>query len=67
MLALVTGVFGHMLLIYPIALRYKGNLYIPAAEIDYSLMSLLEANSSNFPCKGYQSGLGSELGILVVT
>lgn len=52
---------------YPLALRYKGNLYVLSIEIDYSLTNLLDANSSNFPYKGYLSDLSSKAGTLVIT
>ncbi len=67
MLALVASAYGHMLLMYPLALRYEGNPYVPSAEIDYSLTNPLDGDGSNFPCKGYQSDLGSKAGTSVAT
>ena len=58
---------AHMLLSYPPAFRYEGNPNVPQGSIDYSLTSPLEADGSNFPCKGYQSDLGSAAGASVVT
>ena len=55
---------GHMLVSYPPALRWEGNPNVPTTEIDYDLTSPL---NSNFPCKGYQNDLGSDLGAAVAT
>jgi hypothetical protein len=56
-----------MLLSYPPAFRYEGNPNVPTGSIDYSLTSPLNADGSNFPCKGYQSDLGSAAGASVAT
>ena len=60
-------VSAHMLLSYPPAFRYEGNPNVPQNLIDYSLTSPLNADGSNFPCKGYQSDLGSAAGTSVAT
>lgn len=64
-LALIPSAYSHMILSYPPSLHYRGNPY--AADIDYSLTSPLNADGSNFPCKGYQSDLGSKAGTSVAT
>jgi len=40
---------------WPPPLRSKYNPYTPQADIDYNMMAPLNADGSNFPCKGYQN------------
>ncbi|KAI9718636.1 MAG: hypothetical protein M1828_006644 [Chrysothrix sp. TS-e1954] len=57
-LALAGSTLGHMEMQQPYALRSK---YNPANkggggnDVDYSMTSPLEADGSNYPCKGYQN------------
>lgn len=53
---LLPSTMGHMELSWPYPIR---SIYNPAndyTDIDYSMTSPLEADGSNFPCKGYQNG-----------
>lgn len=59
------GALAHMLLSYPPSLRYTGNPY--TTDADYSLTSPLLADGTDFPCKGYQSLLGTPQGTPVIT
>ncbi|TKA32745.1 hypothetical protein B0A50_00970 [Salinomyces thailandicus] len=45
----------HMEMSWPYALRSKYNPDNTYQDIDYSMTSPLEADGSNFPCKGYQN------------
>jgi hypothetical protein len=63
----ILRVFSYIILAYPPSLRYEGNPYVQPAGIDYSLSSPLNADGSNFPCKGYQTDLGNEAGSSVAT
>lgn len=67
LLVFATKIQSHLLLSYPPALRYIGNTYITYENADYSLTSPLNSDGSNFPCKGYQSDLGSLPGTSVAT
>lgn len=58
---------AHMDLCYPPSLRYQFNPNVPSNLIDYSLTSPLKPDGSDFPCKGYQSDLGSAAGASVAT
>jgi hypothetical protein len=58
---------AHMELIYPPGLRNKINPNVPSGSVDYSMTTPLKADGSDFPCKGYQSDLGSAAGASVAT
>jgi hypothetical protein len=65
---------AHMIMSWPPSLKYSGNPFANAASIagdstaiDYSLTSPLSATGSDYPCKGYQSLLGTTQGSSVVT
>ncbi|KUJ12321.1 uncharacterized protein LY89DRAFT_592922 [Mollisia scopiformis] len=66
-LLLSSTVFGHMEMIYPMPLRYKNNPF--ATTIDYSMTSPLTVGGTNaaFPCKGYQSDMGTAAGTSTAT
>lgn len=53
-LAFGSTVTAHMELGWPYPFRDKANPNSPQAQIDYSMTSPLNADGSNFPCKGYQ-------------
>ena len=60
---LVTGgrlAAAHMEISYPAPLRSKYNPY--ANNIDYDNIAPLDTNGANYPCKGYQSDLGTPAG-----
>lgn len=67
-MAFGSAVNAHMSLQFPTPFRasYNPN-YAGSSNIDYSITSPLEADGSNFPCKGYHSDLGSSEGKSVVT
>lgn len=48
-------VLCHMEMSWPYALRSKFNPDTPREMIDYSMTSPLDANGSDFPCKGYHN------------
>jgi hypothetical protein len=54
-------------LLWPIPFRAAYNPYAVQSTIDYSMTSPLNADGSNFPCKGYQSDMGTTAGTSVVT
>jgi hypothetical protein len=58
-------VAAHMALADPPALRYKTNPYKVAEDYDY--LSPLSSSGSNYPCKGYQTDLGTPGGKSVAT
>jgi hypothetical protein len=62
-----SGVQAHMALEWPLPFRASYNPNSLPANIDYSLTSPLNADGSNFPCKGYQVDLGTPAGASVVT
>lgn len=66
-LAFGSAVNAHMALQWPYPFRASYNPYSDQSKIDYSLTSPLNPDGSNFPCKGYQSDLGSSAGQSVVT
>ena len=66
-LAFGSAVNAHMDLLWPIPFRAAYNPYAVQSTIDYSMTSPLNADGSNFPCKGYQSDLGTTAGTSVVT
>lgn len=60
--ALLAVASAHMEVQYPPPLKSKYNPNTPQADIDYNMVSPLAASGSDFPCKGYQSVLGSPAG-----
>ena len=58
---------AHMEMSFPPPLRSKYNSLVSSGNADYSMTSPLEGSGSNFPCKGYQSDLGSAAGGSVIT
>lgn len=56
---------AHMEMISPAPWRSKNNPNTPEPERDYSYTSPLDASGSNYPCKGYNSVLGTPLGASV--
>ncbi|OAA53171.1 hypothetical protein ISF_09012 [Cordyceps fumosorosea ARSEF 2679] len=56
---------AHMQMSWPPPFRSKYNPY--TTSVDYNMNSPLDANGDNFPCKGYQSLLGTPQGQSVVT
>jgi hypothetical protein len=66
-LALGSAANAHMALQWPQPFRASYNPHSVPANIDYSLTSPLNADGSNFPCKGYQTDLGTPAGASVVT
>lgn len=64
-IALAFGLAGvaqaHMEMIFPPPFKSKANPFA-GSDIDYSMTAPLEAGGSNFPCKGYQSLLGTDAG-----
>ncbi|EGE03336.1 endoglucanase [Trichophyton equinum CBS 127.97] len=55
LLAVCTGVSGHMEMKTPYPFRSKFNPENKYTDIDYSMTSPLNSDGSNFPCKGYHS------------
>lgn len=47
---------------FPPPLNSKFNPNTPSAQIDYEMTKPLAASGADFPCKGYQSLLGSSAG-----
>lgn len=66
-LTLGSAVNAHMALQWPQPFRASFNPHAVQANVDYSLTSPLNADGSNFPCKGYQTDLGTPAGASVVT
>jgi hypothetical protein len=61
-------VSAHMDMLYPPPLKSKFNPFAKAAnDIDSDMTSPLSASGSNYPCKGYQSLLGTPEGASVAT
>ncbi|KAH8916924.1 lytic polysaccharide monooxygenase [Atractiella rhizophila] len=60
LLAAVSSVSAHMCINTPKPLRHPDNPYTTIK--DYDLISPLKADGSNFPCRGYQSDLGTTAG-----
>jgi LysM repeat protein len=65
-LAFVALVRGHMEMSFPPPFRSKVNPFANQATIDYSMTAPL-SGAAAFPCKGYQSDLGTPAGASVVT
>jgi hypothetical protein len=57
---------AHMEMKYPPPFKSKYNTFA-GQDIDYSMTSPLKPDGSDFPCKGYQSLLGTKEGSSVVT
>lgn len=51
-----------MMLSYPAPLNSKYNPFADSGKIDYSYTAPLAADGSDYPCKGYQSDLGTPAG-----
>ncbi|RKU41513.1 hypothetical protein DL546_003866 [Coniochaeta pulveracea] len=66
LLALAATVSAHMEMSYPPPFKSKYNPFANG-DIDYSNTSPLSADGSNYPCKGYQSLLGTSAGASVAT
>ncbi|XWX00508.1 hypothetical protein V2A60_008528 [Cordyceps javanica] len=64
-LGLATISHAHMQMSWPPPFRSQYNPY--TTDVDYSMTSPLDASGDNFPCKGYQSLLGTPQGGSVVT
>ncbi|KAK7415847.1 hypothetical protein QQX98_005629 [Neonectria punicea] len=64
-IALAFGLAGvaqaHMEMIFPPPFKSKANPFA-GSDVDYSMTAPLEASGGNFPCKGYQSLLGTDAG-----
>ena len=58
---------AHMSLSYPVPYRSPQNPNTPSGKADYSMTSPLNADGSNFPCKGYQVDFGTPAGKSVAT
>ena len=67
LLSLGTLTAAHMEMSFPPPLKSKFNTNTASGQADYSMTSPLNADGSNFPCKGYQSLLGSSQGASVAT
>lgn len=57
---------AHMEMIFPPPFKSKANPFANG-DVDYSMTSPLEADGSNFPCKGYLDVLGTAAGASVAT
>lgn len=62
LLALVGITSAHMEVQFPPPLNSKFNPNTPSGQADYNMIAPLLADGSNFPCKGYQSLLGTAAG-----
>lgn len=60
--ALAGSASAHMMLSFPAPLNSKYNPYADSGKIDYSYTAPLAADGSDYPCKGYQSDLGTPAG-----
>jgi hypothetical protein len=65
-LALMATVHGHMEMSFPPPFRSKFNKLADAGKVDYSMTAPL-SGAAQFPCKGYQSDMGTPGGASVVT
>ncbi|KAL6881328.1 hypothetical protein J3F83DRAFT_50026 [Trichoderma novae-zelandiae] len=66
-LALAAMAQAHMEVSWPPVFRSKFNPRVPGALIDYSMTSPLNADGSNYPCKGYHVDAGRPEGAPGVT
>lgn len=64
LVGMATMAQAHMEMIWPPAFKSKANPFA-GQDIDYSMTAPLSADGSNFPCKGYQSLLGTAAGASV--
>lgn len=62
LLALLGTTSAHMEVQFPPPFNSKYNPNTPSAQIDYNMVAPLKADGSDFPCKGYQSVLGTAAG-----
>lgn len=62
MAALAGSASAHMMLSYPAPFNSKYNQFADSGKIDYSYTAPLAADGSDYPCKGYQSDLGTSAG-----
>lgn len=60
--ALAGSASAHMMLSYPAPFNSKYNQFADSGKIDYSYTAPLAADGSDYPCKGYQSDLGTSAG-----
>ncbi|KKY29360.1 putative spore coat protein sp96 precursor [Diaporthe ampelina] len=60
--ALAGSASAHMMLSYPPPLNSKYNPFADSGKIDYSYTAPLASDGSDYPCKGYQSDLGTPAG-----
>lgn len=60
--ALAGSASAHMMLSFPAPLNSKYNQFADSGKIDYSYTAPLAADGSDYPCKGYQSDLGTPAG-----
>ncbi|RFU30208.1 hypothetical protein B7463_g6119, partial [Scytalidium lignicola] len=67
LLALVSTTRAHIAITWPLPFRAAYNPNSVPAQIDYSITSPLNADGSNFPCKGYQVDMGTPAGASVAT
>lgn len=65
--ALAGSASAHMMLSYPPPLNSKYNPFANSGSIDYSYTAPLAADGSDYPCKGYQSDLGTPAGQATAT
>lgn len=65
-LLLSASVLAHMALTFPVPFRSPQNPFALDATKDYTMTAPL-SGAAQFPCKGYQSDLGSAAGTSVVT
>ncbi|KAL2293567.1 hypothetical protein FJTKL_05431 [Diaporthe vaccinii] len=62
MAALAGSASAHMMVSFPAPLNSKYNQFADSGKIDYSYTAPLAADGSDYPCKGYQSDLGTPAG-----
>src|SRR5579859_6756852 len=55
----IPGVLGHMEMSYPYPFKSSYNPKNNYTNIDYSMTTPLNADPSNFPCKGYHTVISS--------
>jgi len=53
--SLLTSTFAHMEMSDPLPMRSRLDPLVPVDEVDYNLKSPLNADGSNYPCRGYQN------------
>ncbi|KAH8816052.1 carbohydrate-binding module family 18 protein [Xylogone sp. PMI_703] len=67
LLTFVSTASAHIAITWPLPFRASYNPNSDPSKIDYSITSPLNADGSNFPCKGYQVDMGTPAGASVVT